>query len=177
MEITIRFLDNRFSFENWTAILTAVTAVMAIVISIITYRSQVKHNKNSVKPILNISVGDYVNEIFIKVKNKGVGPATITLCNCIQSIDNRIRKETAVINYFDDVHFVWDTFANDITNLTIAPGGEMVLLRACIEDTESMNAIRKQLRNIEIQIEYIDIYNEKMPVARKQLTWFGRTLE
>lgn len=177
MEITIRLLDNHLSLDNWTTILTAITAVMAIVISIITYRSQVKHNKNSVKPILNISVGDYVNEIFIKVKNKGVGPATITSCNCIQSADAQVRKEPAVINYFNDLHFTWETFANDITNLSIAPGGEMVLLRACSEEIGSMNTIRKRLRDIEIQIEYVDIYNKKMPVAKKQLTWFGRTLE
>lgn len=176
MEITIRFGDKQLFFENWTAILTAITAIMAIAISIITYRAQVKHNKNSVKPILNISLGDYMNELFIKVKNKGVGPATIMSINCIQNTNDTIRLENAIIDFFSDFNFVWDTFANDITNTTIAPNGEMVLIRARSNNTILLNTIRQRLQSIEISIEYVDIYNSKMPIVQRDLKWFGRTL-
>lgn len=97
-----------------TKILTIIIALAAVFISIITYRSQVEHNKNSVKPIIDISLGDYVNDLFAKVKNKGVGPAKIQSIHCLHTTDGLQRDEPALINYFRDFPFVWTTFANDI---------------------------------------------------------------
>lgn len=176
MEITIRYLDNGVNFEDWATILTAITALAAVIISIITYRSQVMHNKNSVKPIIDISTGDYVNHLFVKVKNKGVGPATIQSIYCQCVCDGHNREETALINYFDDYPFVWTTFANDIKDRTISPGGEMILLEAESEDEKVLDAIRNRLRDIKIEINYTNIYNDQMPTRKRDLSWFGRTL-
>ena len=176
MEITVRYLDNGVSFEDWATILTAITALAAVIISIITYRSQVKHNKNSVKPIIDISIGDYLDHLFVKVKNKGVGPATIQSIHCLGTYDGQCRDETALINYFSDYPFVWTTFANDIKDRTISPGGEMVLLEAESDDENVLDEIRSRLRDIKIEIDYINIYNDRMPTRKRDLSWFGRTL-
>ena len=176
MEITVRFFDNGVTFDDWATILTAITALAAVIISIITYRSQIKHNKNSVKPIIDISVGDYVNDLFVKVKNKGVGPATIQSIHCLRTSDGLHQDEAALINYFSDYPFVWTTFANDIKDRTISPGGEMTLLEAQSDDEETLDEIRNRLKDIEIEIEYVNIYNDRMPMRKRDLSWFGRSL-
>lgn len=176
MEITVRFEGNGLNFDNWATILTIIIALAAVFISIITYRSQVEHNKNSVKPIIDISLGDYVNDLFVKVKNKGVGPATIQSIHCLRTTDGLQQDEPALINYFRDFPFVWTTFANDIKDRTISAGGEMILLEAKCDNTEALDEIRSRLKDIEIRIEYVNIYNDCMPTRKRDLSWFGRNL-
>lgn len=165
---------------NWLELVvqlaTIATAVAAIVISIITYRSQVTHNKNSVKPILNVSCGDYVGEIFVKIKNKGVGPATVLSVKCENGMTETKHCECSLIRYFHNFDFLWTTFADDITGFTIAPGGEIVLLVAKSNNETTLQEIRKRLSNIVVTIEYTDIYGDKMKPSTRNLNWFGRTL-
>lgn len=69
--------------------LADITSVCAIVISIISIIFtttfsilQVKHNKNSVRPIASILLNDYENLLSVYIENVGTGPLTITKLSC-----------------------------------------------------------------------------------------------
>lgn len=71
---------------NWVDILftaaSILISIVAVFISVQTFRSQKEQNKNSVRPILNVSVGDYEDNIYVRLHNNGVGPAIITRIQC-----------------------------------------------------------------------------------------------
>ena len=64
------------------SVCSLVISAAAVVISLTTYWSQKEHNKNSVRPILNITFGDYENDLYIRVDNNGVGPAIVAGVTC-----------------------------------------------------------------------------------------------
>ena len=70
-----------------------------------------EQNKNSVRPILNVSVGDYEDNIYVRLHNNGVGPAIITRIQCnvdgnncrlIGSNDGSLVSNIPLMAYFKD---------------------------------------------------------------------------
>ncbi len=174
---------------NWLqlsiSVSSIITSVIAIVISITTYKSQVRHNKNSVKPILNIICGDYENDIYVRIDNYGVGPAIIKRVLCSNGKDNDsclyhlIPEKARVKTQYSDstvkltalTHFV-----EDITDRTIALQKSIVLLQQVDPDSKIRVALRTVLEKITIQVEYTDIYGKEKFVVKRSLAIFGRTL-
>ena len=131
---------------NWIdigiSIFSLVTSVVAIIISINTYRSQKEHNKNSVRPILNIVLGDYEDDLYVRVDNNGVGPAIITAISCINTKTEGKKSSTSLVELVPysatvkrmnsesiaDLRTYTD-FVEDIAGRTISPDHSIVLLR------------------------------------------------
>lgn len=166
--------------------LAAITSIFAIVISIITYVSQRKFNINSVKPILNIVLGDYENYIYIKVQNNGMGPAKIKNFECENYknekadsvielipkeiiINTQMRSKTVKLHSFND-------FVESIEGKVIAPDKEIILVSYSPTDALDRQGIRKVLKDLVIRIDYADIYDNKQNLCIRDCNWFGRTL-
>lgn len=175
-----------FSKIDFIQICSIITPIVAVFVAIITYLSQKKHNENSVIPILDIVFGDYVNDIYVKVVNNGVGPATIKCVSCFSKegeednlvglvkIHNNIRRNGEMT----EIELVtYNGFVNDIEGKTIPPNGSITFLRLETENAGNMAELRNCLKDIEINVNYTDIYSKKRWNSRRPLSFFGRTLK
>ncbi|MCL2643774.1 MAG: hypothetical protein FWD52_09810 [Candidatus Bathyarchaeota archaeon] len=59
-----------------TAVFAIIVSIISIIITVLSNRQQMKHNKNSVRPLCEILVNDGRN-ILVKIANKGTGPLII----------------------------------------------------------------------------------------------------
>ena len=59
-----------------------VVAVAAFVVAKRTHEAQKLHDRQSVLPILNITVGDYEENLYVRITNNGVGPAKVQGLSC-----------------------------------------------------------------------------------------------
>ena len=177
------FLDAIFSIG------TIVLSVVAIIISIITFRSQKKHNKNSVRPILNIIFGDYENNIYVRVDNNGVGPAIIKNIECTYCTEKGMVTKKSLIDlisywistqnnseYLSRRIDCFSDFVEDISGRTIAPDHSIVLLKLSNPDHGQATILRSFLNEVHIEVSYTDIYNTKPWTCSRACDFFGRTL-
>ena len=63
--------------ETFIASLALIIALVSAIITYLTFHIQRKHNRKSLRPIINVNPFDYSNCIKIELKNEGVGPAII----------------------------------------------------------------------------------------------------
>ncbi len=177
---------------NWidigTSFFSLVLSVVAIIISINTYRSQKEHNKNSVRPILNIVLGDYEDDLYVRVDNNGVGPAIVSSINCTCSYFHELMSANSLVDLIPykatvqgknsgataNMHSFTD-FVEDITGRTIPPGGSITLLRIENPKREQLLAFRNLLKKCSVEIGYTDIYSSKPWECKRSLDFFGRT--
>lgn len=161
------------------------TSIIAIIISITTYKSQVRHNRNSVKPILDIVLGDYENDLYVRIDNNGVGPAIIKNISCSNGNDERncllelIPGEARVTTAHTDAIvplFPLTDFVEDIASRTIAPEKNIVLLELLEPNSRQRLALRSVLKEITISINYTDIYGKEIFTTKRELSFFGRTI-
>lgn len=162
-----------------------ITSIMAVAISFITYKSQKKHNQNSVRPILDIIFGDYEDDIFVKVVNNGVGPGII------RSVEFKkgTEEEGSLIALMPKKIMVkidgrtveaelqeYVTFMEEVDGRAIPPGGEILFLRYQPEGKYDLYGIRKALSDIMVTIRYTDIYEKKTWEAKRMFDFFGRLI-
>lgn len=179
---------------NWVDIITSVSSlilsVVAVVISIITYRSQKEHNKNSVRPILDIVLGDYEDDLYIRIVNCGVGPAIITGIECTRSYVGEVASSNSLVELMPHkarlqgksfnltVNMLsFSDFVEDITGRTISPGSGITLLQIKNPARNQIVVFRNYLKDCCVKVEYTDIYNSKPWDRKRLLDFFGRTIE
>lgn len=156
--------------------LTAVSSLFAVVVSIISViftvifsLLQVKHNKNSVRPISSIQLCDYENLLSVKIKNVGTGPLTIKTLKVKD--DHREAKE--LISLMPHINQNWTTFIEEIDGSTIPVGGSITLVELHPDDDMVKQLVRKRLSKITVYLDYTDIFETKFHDERA-LTFFGR---
>jgi hypothetical protein len=163
---------NAFNSEELTAI-TSICAVfisiISIVFTVIFSSLQQKHNKNSVRPISAIKINDYEDKIAVRIDNVGTGPLIIKKALFI----NNTQKSSSLISMMPDIKQNWITFTEEIDGWTIPVNGKLTLIEIIPRNDETRNIIRKKLSEIEVKIEYCDIYNTKFNDER-ELAFFGR---
>lgn len=170
------------------AISSAVLAAVAVVLSLISLylshaalRHQREHNRLSVRPLAYVVVGDYENQLFVKLRNNGTGPMII------RSILVLGAKEPTepLIHAMPALHskVSWTNFVEDCSGRSVPPGGELVLIDLSSDSSSSASQfvlsrdlVRSALGNLEVQIEYTDIYGTELPAARRNLKFFHRML-
>ncbi len=179
-----------------------IIAGLAAYIAYLAFRSQRTHNKNSVKPILNIIVGDYEDDIFVRIDNNGVGPAIVQGINCYDAEKNRVEHNLyTLIPEFATIKeprityqpsmkadekpepemivttIEFDTltdFVEDIAGRTIPPGGSIMLLRMTNPDKYHKVALRDFLSKCSVKVDYTDVYNSELAPCYRKLDFFGR---
>lgn len=67
------YIVQPFSYTDMIFSITSlIISCITIVIAVNTYKANKEHNRNSVRPILEIALGDYENDLFVRIENSGV---------------------------------------------------------------------------------------------------------
>ena len=136
------------------------------------YKSQRAHNFNSVRPILQLDLGDYEDDIYVRIYNNGVGPGIIKNIEIKKYNDGAIRSD--IIGYFENLDWEWDVFNTGLEGLAISPNCYTYFIEMKFPNDFQRERIRRILKDLHIKIEYIDIYNNSMEPINTSLDWFGR---
>lgn len=157
----------------------AITSIFAVIISIISMIftvvfsfQQLKHNKNSVKPISAIKFSDYEDVLAVKLENVGTGSLTIKRL----VFKNETQESSTLISMMPPIDQLWTTFTESVDGWTIPVGGQLIFLKLHPESDETKSLIRKELSKITVFLEYMDIYNTKFQ-DKRSLDFFGRHSE
>lgn len=163
-------------FHANTDVLIAITSICAVIISIVSMiftvifsMFQLRHNKNSVKPISEIKLSDYEDKLAVKIENVGTGPLTVKKL----VFKNGNKESPTLVSLMPQINQFWNTFTESIDGWTIPVGGQLILLELCPENDETKELIRKTLSNITAYLEYTDIYGTKFQ-NQKSFDFFGR---
>lgn len=156
--------------------LTAISSFFAVIMSFISIiftvifsRLQVKHNKNSLKPISAIKLNDYEDQILVKIQNVGTGPLTIKKL----LFKSDTQESSTLIEMMPDIGQTWTTFTECVDGWTIPVGGKLILLELDPYEDKDKAQVRKTLSKITVYLEYTDIYNTTF-YDHRSLDFFGR---
>ena len=163
------FLKNTISNEDILGICAIVISLISLVFSLIFSRLQIKHNKNSVKPISAIRLNDYENQISVRIDNVGTGPLII---NKLYFKDDT-STSSSLISMMPEIDQFWSTFTEEVDGWAIPINGKITLLEICPKNNSIKKNIRNVLSKITVFLEYSDIYQTKFS-DKKTLDFFGR---
>lgn len=161
--------------------LVAITSVFAVIVSIISIIftvifsiQQIKHNKNSVRPIAAIQCSDYENLISVSIRNVGTGPLTVDKLTCKykDNIENSTLIDLLQL-LIPNINQNWDDYVENIDGWTIPVCDKITLIRITPRNDDVKTKLRKILKDVTIYIDYHDIYETKFQNERK-LDFFGR---
>ncbi len=165
-----------------TAIVTAITALLAVLSIYVSLRAmsiQDIHNQLSFRPIPWFSCGDYIDHIYVKLVNKGVGPLIVRWFNAAN--DSECADDLiSLMPYSDGI--VWTDFVTEISGQVLQPGEELILIDLNISALEDYmkdmlnyrSICRKKLGDITVHVSYTDVYGNKFPSCSRKLEWFHR---
>ena len=175
MEFIFRIVPvNEFDYKTIISICTGIIALLAFVLSIITTYFQRKHNRNSVKPILNINMCDYEKNISVSISNNGVGPATIEFFLC--SFGGQEGHD--ILKFVSDLEIIWYTFSEeiDIVKRTIRPGDRIMLIKSKDHTEKQAIELKKRLSQMRLTIRYTDIYGREVFHTEQNLEWYNKRI-
>jgi hypothetical protein len=160
-------------------IFSAVTATVALVVSIAALLSQRRHDVLSVRPIPEVTVADYEDSLRIKLRNNGVGPMVIKTVRVMRNAESK----GSVVDWMPSLPHdrPWNHFASDLVDRTLRSDGVIPLLELTRFDGESgfdacRDLVRRALRDLVVEVEYSDVYETSFAKYAKSLAWFGRNL-
>lgn len=160
---------NNDLFMAITSACAVIISVLSMVFTIIFSILQVKHNKNSVRPISAIQINDYEDLISVEIRNVGTGPLKITKLIA----KNSTEQSSELIDLLPPIGQPWSTFVENVDGWTIPAGEKIVLIEVRPMNDRIKNKVRRSLAQTTIILHYTDIYNTKFFDARK-LDFFGR---
>lgn len=159
------------------AILALLVSAISVGISVWAVRTQRRHNELSVRPLAEITVGDYEHSLRVKLRDHGIGPMIVTAV----TVSDGSNVKPTVLAWMPDLpdNRVWTDFTAEICDRTLAPGSELVLLELTEDEgekgfAECRDLVRSALAPLTVNVEYTNIYNTVMPPRQKALSWFGR---
>ena len=175
--------------ETIIAICALIVSVVSIIISVRTLKIQRTHNEKSVKPLGQIILNDYENQITVDIRNVGIGPMILKEL----SVTN-LKGETKdnLIDFIDlemPDGLTWNDYVKQVKDRVIAVGEGIVLIGIDFESIESptkdsMNqldrfrdGLRRTLGDIVVKIRYTGIYENEIQTTERKLDWFKRHFE
>ena len=173
------FLKN---ITDWFIVNTSLTALIISFISIIfvfiSLLLQRKFIKKSFTPIPYFELGDYENDLFVKLCNYGTGPFIIKK---FKAYNLGSTKESLIQLMPNHPEISWCTFFEEFENVPIAPNKFINILELKIDNTNPTQVkfrdeVRETLRTTRISLDYSDIFKKKWPTYTKNLKWFGRNI-
>jgi|GEM_PF-5429880 len=200
----VKTANNRIKGFDVTATITELVIIITVVIAIISLcvtwifnqsqrkhneesiKLQKKHNEDGVRPLCEIILSDYDEEIAVKIVNNGTGPMIITDCICTDK-DSKNRNEDYKSGYailykvmstnkqLAGKNLPWKDFTEYVNERSIPVGGKVVLIAfGHISDSNLKERIRDVLSKITIRVYYEDVYKNRMPMKERELSFFNR---
>ena len=160
--------------ENIIACCAIIISLISLLVAGLTLWFQRKHNHLSLRPIAQISRGDYEDQIFVKIKNYGMGPLIVeSFKACVDD-----TKYDKLIDLLSSVtqDFTWNTFTDNINGRVLSPNKEFVLIQGTFSESDDSirESIRERLSMTTLTLTYKNIYNQKQPAITERLVWFAR---
>lgn len=152
-------------------------ALLAVIVSSWTAWMQRQHNKLSFRPFPEIQLRDMSGHIKISLTNNGTGPLIIKTLSVLKYKKN---TEKALIELMP-AYNGWTFFAHNVDGRSIKPSGDIILLELEYNPQNPnqlniANLIRENLRTLDIEIKYMNVYENIFPTYTKNLSWFGRLI-
>lgn len=160
-------------------VVSALTAALAVAVSIWALWVQRRHNKISVRPIPEVSMGDGINSISVVLSNNGVGPLVIRRMRVSKGQESRENIIDWMKEYMPEMD--WTSFASIPPDRTIKPNGEVTLIELTEEPDEQgfvtlRDMARAKLSQLVVTVEYTDAYGTPFTPCVRPLDWFARPL-
>ena len=154
-----------------TSMCAVIISTLSLVLTIVTSSLQIRHNKNSIKPIADIRVQDYENMIAIRIENVGTGPLVVKKLRFIRDNDN--REYSSLIEMMPSINEPWVTFFEEADGWKIPVDRkiDLIELNPLLEKTKE--SVRRALSTITVLLTYTDVYGTVYKDSRK-LDFFGR---
>ena len=185
-EILTFLKENHEAANAISAMAGTVVALLAFIISLLsvffTWRAlkhQRTHNSLSVRPLPYITVGDYENALYVKIRNNGTGPLIVKSLMVPGAKDPSAPLVTNMPALLPGV--AWTNFVGATEGRSIPVGGEMVLLELSGPNLGgrfqlSRDKVREALGKLSLTLDYTDIYGNKLQRCSRDLKWFHRML-
>ena len=153
---------------------------MAIVISLLALLTtfyqlylQRAHNEKSLKPLGQIDLLDRKDQIFVYVRNNGMGPMVIDRISYIKDSQTYTSiKDCVNLHPRSYMHISIDEAGQKV----ILPDSHLEVFETIFESGEGeaeIDKVRTQLTPITLKVDCRDIYNNKFTFERN-LAWFSR---
>ena|ERR1044071_7325444 len=161
------------------AVCALVVSFLSILLTFYTAWLQRRHNFKSLTPIATIPVGDYEDNLEVRLRNAGVGPLIVE--QFVASDGN--QQENNIIFWMPELPegIYWSTFTSEIVDLCIPPNQDAILIQLIGDSADKQFAlfrdtVRRALSRLTVTVEYKDIYGRSMPTKQRDLKWFARQL-
>lgn len=164
-----------------TEIVSILIAALAFGVSIVSLWVQRMHNHQSVHPIIDVIIGDYDDDIYVKLINNGIGPATIEKLECFYEgsapINNKCSSALYKLLTEEKAHTFkvkeFSDFVEDITGRSLSPNREIILIELKNGTDTENDVMRLMLKDVRIVVKFHDMYKSSSRTERK-LDFFGR---
>jgi hypothetical protein len=161
------------------AVASALTALIALFVSLWALHIQRRHNVLSIRPIPEVTIADYEDSLRVKLRNNGSGPLIVASLE----VFNGSAAKGSVIEWMPTLPGSrrWNHFAMALERRTIQPNGAVPLLELTAGEGEPLFEVcrdltRAELSKLRVVVHYTDIYESALPPYEKSLAWFGRNL-
>lgn len=156
-----------------------VISLIALFVSLWSLYTQRKHNRKSVRPAGHVQLNDSLQQLQVKIVNKGCGPMLIKEFTAVRG---EIIKHNIIYHLPEGI---LNGFTHQIhtepEGYWLVPGDELVLLslqgnhndQQFVRIRENVRAI---ISGLKVNLKFCDVYDETQPVFEKSLSWFGRVL-
>jgi len=137
---------------------------------------QNEFNRIQVRPFPMIEIENYKNKISVSIVNAGLGSLIIEKLTCYNKVTD--DRKPLLIYLLPEVNQDYTTYlydTEDIHNRAVRAGDKMVLIDITPKNDEVLRKLRNTLSNIEICLNYTDIYNSEYRKLRRRLN-FNLTL-
>lgn len=129
-------------------------------------------SRKQYEPILDIVLGDYYEDKYIKLENNGCGPAIICESKFIIEDVCENSPKLAYNKYLQNKgkdlikDTVWETFVDNINERTIGAEREKTIIYLKSDNIELNEQFLKIFSKMKIKIRYKDIYNRTKTIER-----------
>lgn len=178
MNICQQIISEPKLMSDLIAGLALIVSCISTILALRAVSLQREHNRISVKPLPDIILADYENEIAVKVHNHGLGAMIIEKLEVLKGgnvvTDNLIDL---VPSPPDDI--CWDDFIKILAGRILAPGEEKVLIKLTgdLKNQKFIkfrDTVRQSLAPLAVKIYYKGVYDKKALSHERSLDWFGR---
>lgn len=157
---------------------TIFIAVLSLLITVQSLRDNRKHNRNSLKPIINVIPYDYSNCILIELVNEGVGTAII---NNIVVEKNEHEKKESVYHWMPTLPegISYNNYLTRSKDIPMRAGKIIQILEIRNDELKTTQRqfreqMRGVLRQLTIRINFTDVYGSKFHTYSKKLDLYAR---
>jgi hypothetical protein len=157
------------------SILAFFVAVIALFTSIWQGIIARTHNRKSVRPIPDLYLGNFINQVQICVRNYGIGPLLVK--NFSVSGSGKQADSIVEIVCSPPNDFPWANYSCS-TQFTISAGEEKEMLRFELPKIENRHCntfliqLKSELSKLVVEFDYEDIYGKQQHFTH-DLTWYA----